>query len=86
MSRSTINDLSKRTDQIFEALNDAERALKSNSCSTYNGFGILSDPSMARSNIYDAKKKLEEALALLNGAKWPSSNADWDALEAAHNR
>lgn len=78
-----INDLSKRTDRVLDAINEASRALNRTSCTSVNGWGILSDPYMARLSLHEAKQRIEQALTLINQAKWPNSDAERYALEAA---
>lgn len=80
---SELNELSKRTDQVFDHIQEAARIL--NRPLHFNGFGILSDPSMMRSRLHDARKAIEAAQMAMSGATWPSSDADYDRLEAEHN-
>lgn len=79
----SINELSKRTGKIFDAIVDAQRALQGRL--SHNGWGVLSDPSMCYSHLKEAREKLDQAIALLDLGNWPLSDAAWDRLEAAHN-
>jgi hypothetical protein len=83
---TSINELSKRTDAILEAAQEAARILRRFEGRCVNGWGILSDPSLRYSDLYDAKKKIDAAIELHVKTKWPYSDADYERLEVEHNR
>lgn len=78
----TINELSKRTDTIVDAVLEAKRFIDRPLWT--NGFGVLSDPSSARSNLVEARSKIDAALQAFRNTTWPS-DADYDRLESAQN-
>lgn len=78
----TLNDLSKRSDQISDAVAQAYGYVGRDLWT--NGFGILADPSSVRSNLLMARQKIDAALKTLADTSWPS-DADYDAIEEAHN-
>lgn len=79
----TLNELSKRTDVVVDAVTEASRFAGRDIW--MNGYGILADPSSVRANLAEARKHIDAALKALNETQWPR-DADYDALEAAHNR
>lgn len=46
--------------------------------------GIYSDPSMRRSDLVEAQKAIEAALAVMRATAWPT-NAEYDADEEARS-
>lgn len=84
--KHTINELSKRTDAICEAAGDAARILGRFEGRCVNGWGILSDPNLRYSDLYDAKQKIDAALKLHTETLWPRTDADYEQLERQHNR
>jgi hypothetical protein len=78
----SINQLSKRTDEIVAAVGEAQKLVGVDLLC--NGFGILADPTSVRLDLAAAHAKLGEALRLLRETDWPS-DADYDALEREHN-
>lgn len=80
---STLNDLCKRTDAVVDAVTEASRFVGRDIWT--NGYGILADHSSVRSNLVEARNRIEAALKAINEAPWPR-DADYDALEAEHNR
>ena len=42
-----------------------------------NGRGVLYAPAEARYNLKEARKRIDAALAILDGAEWPA-NEDYD--------
>jgi hypothetical protein len=69
MNREKLRRAEKVTDQVVEGWNEAQQALRT--CWT-NGAGILSDPSMARSDLYRAKDGIDKALKAMNAFNdWP---------------
>jgi len=82
--KCSINELSKRTDAVFEAVTEAHRLLQGFNYS-FNGWGVLSDPSMARARLADVRAKIDSALDILRSTAWPTSDDEWDKLERRHN-
>jgi hypothetical protein len=75
-NRPKIKAAEKATDVVIDHWNNAQSALRR---LWTNGYGVLSDPSMARSDLYRAQDEIKAALAALNGCAWPSDKDYGDA-------
>lgn len=82
--KCSINELGKRTDAVFAAATEATRLLQGFGYS-FNGWGVLSDPSMTRSRLADIRTQVDKAIGVIDATAWPVSDDDWDALERQHN-
>lgn len=79
---STLNQLNKRTDDILDAVAEAQRLIGRDLWC--NGYGIFADPNKVRLDLAAAHAKIGEALKVLRETQWPN-DADYDALEREHN-
>lgn len=59
------------TDQIIAEAGEATRRL---AILMTNGYGILADPSMVRSNLADARDAINRALVVLGQVNWPTED------------
>jgi hypothetical protein len=78
----TLNDLSRRTDDIVAAVSEAQKLTSVDLWC--NGYGILADPTKVRLDLAAAHAKLGEALKMLRETQWPRDE-EYDALEREHN-
>jgi hypothetical protein len=70
MNQEKVRHAAAATDVILEGCNTALQALQAPRWT--NGAGVLSDPSMVRSNLHYARKAIDMALEALNGVgDWP---------------
>lgn len=76
-ARAKIAAAADVTAAIGKAMCDARADLEE---AWANGHGVLSDPHITRSRLMRARKRLDEAMAALDAARWPSG-ADYDAAE-----
>jgi len=82
--KCSINELGKRTDAVFAATTEAMRLIQGFTYA-YNGWGVLSDPSMTRSRLVDIRAQIDKAVDVIDTTAWPQSDDDWDKLERRHN-
>ncbi len=82
--KCSINELSKRTDAVFEAVTQATRLIHGFTYA-YNGWGVLADPAMTRAQLSDARAQIDRALEIVSSTAWPSTDNDWEVLERNHN-
>lgn len=76
-ARAKIAAAADSTATIGQAMHDTRADLE---VAWANGHGVLSDPHITRSRLMRARKRIDEAMAALNAARWPS-DADYDAAE-----
>ncbi len=70
------------TDIVSDAFNAGRDSL---SACWVNGAGVLSDPSMTRSRLGEAKAAIDRALAAMRSCGWPT-DADYDEEETERCR
>lgn len=82
---SKITEAASATDTIQDHVDVALSRLQQGfNGRIVNGFGIYSDPSMRRSDLVEAQKAIEAALAVMRATAWPT-NAEYDADEEARS-
>ena len=70
MNQEKIRHAAAATDTILEGRTHALQALQAPLWS--NGAGVLTDPSMVRSNLYRARAAIDQALDAMNSLDgWP---------------
>jgi hypothetical protein len=70
MNQEKIRRAAAATDVILQGVNAALQALQAPTWT--NGAGVLSDPSMARSNLHRARDAIDMALDAMNSLDgWP---------------
>lgn len=76
MARARITDAATVTTSIADLVIEARSELEE---VWSNGHGVLSEPYTTRSELTRARNKLNDALAALDDACWPTT-ADYDAV------
>ena len=76
-ARAKIAAAADVTATIGQAMCDARSDLEE---AWADGHGVLSDPHITRSRLMRARKRIDEAMAALDAARWPS-DADYDAAD-----
>jgi hypothetical protein len=74
MNRDKLRRAEKVTDTVVDAWNEAQGALKT---LWVNGAGVLTDPSMVRSDLWTAANAIKRALEAMNFSDWPRE-ADYE--------
>lgn len=79
MTKKQLDAAFKASTTIVDNMDSAAAKLRTGN-RPFNGFGILADPSFIRGQLADAKKQIDEALAVYSATKWPTRQ-DYDAAE-----
>lgn len=70
MNRTKIAAADKATTDIIDHWHRAAQILEGGV--TYNGHGVIADPSLFHGRLSDAKKALEEAMKIYHATSWPT--------------
>jgi len=76
-ARVKIATAAKATTTIADLMIDARGKLEE---AWSNGHGVLQNPTFLRSQIATVRRQMDEAVATLDAAQWPS-DPDYDAAE-----